>query len=174
MTFILPYIVVAVLILAIAVILARPSRNPIDIEPESEKEYNRGLLDKSRLDLAERIFDPVDYRWLRDDLCFPQLARVLARHRKEMALQWLRGMRSSFNELIREPFPVRETGGADEGLPGWAMAFLTLRFHAMLTFAIIMVLTFGPYHGIIPSFDWLRAASGAKYRKGRYGVANPN
>src|SRR5579859_5474816 len=167
MTFILPYVVIAVLILAIAVSLARQGRYLIDVETESEKEFSRGLLDKSCLDLAERIFDPADYRWLSDDLHFPQLARVLARHRKAMALQWLRSMRSSFNKVIREPFPAGETGGPDEGLPGWAMAFHTLRFHAMLSFAMIMVWTFGPYHGIVPSMEWLRGVSGAHYRKDR-------
>lgn len=174
MTFILPYVVIAVLILAIAVMLARQDHYPIDVETETGKEFNRNLLEKSCLDLAERIFDPADYRWLRDDLCFPQLARVLARHRKAMALRWLQGMRHSFNELVREPLPIGEMGGPDEGLPGWAMAFHTLRFHATLSYAIIMVWTFGPYHGIVHSFDWLRIASVAEYRKGRYGVANPN
>ena len=170
MTFILPYVVIAVLILAIAVMLARQDHSPIDVETETGKEFNRNLLEKSCLDLAERIFDPADYRWLRDDLCFPQAARALARHRKEMALRWLRGMRSSFNELVREPLPIGEMGGPDEGLPGWAMAFHTLRFHAMLSFAMIMVWTFGPYHGIVPSFNWLWGVSGAHYRKNRYGV----
>ncbi|MHB8654615.1 MAG: hypothetical protein ACYDA9_12120 [Terriglobia bacterium] len=169
MTFILPYVVIAVLILAIAVMLARQGRHPIDIETESEKEFNHGLLEKSCLDLAERIFDPSDYRWLRDDLCFPQLARVLARHRKEMALRWLRGLRSAFNELVREPHVAGENR-ANDGLPGWVMAFHTLRFHAMLSFAMIMVWAFGPYHSIVPSFDWLRGVSGAQYRKDRYGV----
>ena len=174
MTLILTYVVIALLALAIAAILARQGRDRVGLEAENEKEFNHGLLEKSCLDLAERIFDPADYRWLRDDLHFPQLARVLARHRKEMALQWLRGMRSSFNEVIREPFPVGGTGDSDEGLPGWAMAFHTLRFHATLSFAIVMVWTFGPYHGIIPSFDWLRTASVVGNRKDRFGVANPN
>lgn len=171
MTFILPYVVIAVLILAIAVMLAGQGRYQIDVETESEKEFNRGLLDKSCLDVAERIFDPADYRWLRDDLCFPQVARTLAHHRKEMALRWLRGMRSSFNELVREPH-VTGASDTDDGRPARAMAFLTLRFHALLSFAILMVWMFGPYHGIVPSFDWLRAASGAEYRKDRYGMAN--
>src|SRR5579859_45359 len=173
MTFILPYVVIAVLILAIAVMLARQGRHPIDIETESEKEFNHGLLEKSCLDLAERIFDPSDYRWLRDDLCFPQLARVLARHRKEMALRWLRGLRSAFNELVREP-QIARASDTNHGLPDWVMAFYTLRFHATLSLAIIMVWMFGPYHVIVPSIDWLRAASSTEYRKDRYGVANPS
>jgi hypothetical protein len=171
MTSVFFYGVVAVLALIVAVLLARQSGYQIDAKAEGEREFSRGLLDRSCLDLAERILDPADYRWLRDDLCFPQLARVLAHHRKEMALRWLKGLRSAFNELVREPHAAG-AGDTDDGRPGWAMAFHTLRFHLLLSFAILMVWTFGPYHGIVPSFDWLRAASGAKYRKERYGMAN--
>lgn len=171
MMFILPYVVIAVLILAIAVALARQGRYPIDEETESEKEFNSGLLEKPCLDLAERIFDASDYRWLRDDLCFPQLARMLARHRKEMALRWLKGLRSAFNEVVREPY-IAGVGDSDDGRQALRMAFLTLRFHALLSFAIIMVWAFGPFHGIVPSFDWLRASSGAQHRKDRYRVTN--
>ena len=171
MTFILPYVVIAVLILAIAVMLARQGSHPVGLETESEKEFNRGLLEASCLDLAERIFDPSDYRWLRDDLCFPQLARMLASHRKEMALRWLKGLRNAFNEMVREPHFVG-ANDADDGRPALGMALLTLRFHALLSFAILMVWMFGPYHGIVPSFGWLRAVSNAKYQKDRLDMVN--
>jgi len=171
MTFILPYVVIAVLILAIAVVLARQGRSPIGLETESEKEFNRGLLETSCLDLAERIIDPSDYRWLRDDLCFPQLARMLARQRKEMALRWLKGLRSAFNEMVREPH-VAGASDSDDGRQALRMALLTLRFHALLSFAILMVWMFGPYHAIVPSLDWLRTASGAQYSRDRHRVTN--
>jgi len=171
MTFIFPYVVVAVLILAIAVVLARQSRYPIGEETESAKEFKGGLLETSSLDLAERIIDPSDFRWLRDDLCFPELARMLARHRKEMALRWLRGLRSAFNEMVREPH-VAGASDADDGRQALRMALLTLRFHALLSFAILMVWMFGPYHSIVPSFGWLRTVSRAQHQKDRLGIVN--
>ena len=167
------YVIVAVLTLVVAVLLARQGSNKFDAETEAERIFNHGLLDRPCLDLAERIFDPADYRWLREELGFPQLAEDLACQRKEMALRWLKGLRGAFNDLVSEPH-ASGPGDTDDGRPAWAMAILTLRFHALLSFAILMVWMFGPYHRMIPSFGWLRAASNAKFRKDRYEMVNPN
>ena len=169
---ILSYVVIAALILAIALVLGLQSRYDIDADPEAEREIDRGLVHSSGLDLAEQIFDPADYRWLCDELRFPQLARALARHRKELALKWLKGVHGSFSELVRTPQPVGATSGPGDSPSSWAMLFLTLRVHVLLGYAAMVVWMFGPYHRMIPSFGWLRAVSGIKYRKERYRMAN--
>ncbi len=172
MTMLLAYIAAALLTLVVAVFLVRQGRNGTGETTGGEKEFNLSLLDDSGLDLAGRIFDPADYRWLRDELRFPQLARALACHRKVMALGWLRGLRRSFNELVRVPHSGGMTGNPDETPPGWAMTFLTLRFHVLLSYAVLVVWLFGPYARMVPSFEWLHTVSRGKSQKERYGIAS--
>jgi hypothetical protein len=172
MTILLVYLVFAILTLVVAWLLIRQGRNGNSEVPKDEKEFNVGFWNDSGLDLAERIFDPADYRWLRGELRFPQLASVLARHRKMMAMRWLRGLRRSFNDLVRVPYSAGMAGNPDATPLGWAITFLTLRFHVVLGYALLVVWLFGPYTRMVPSFGWLRAVSRAKSRKDQYGIAS--
>jgi hypothetical protein len=171
MTSILSYIVGALLLLlAIGFLLACQGRETTVADAETE--FDRGLLDESALYLAERIFNPADYRWLRDELGFPHLARILARQRRELAIRWLRGFRSSFNLLVRASQPNEGAESPDSDPAGWSILFQTLRFHFLLIYALLVVRLFGPYHRLVPSFGWLRSPSGLGLGKGRLGVAN--
>src|SRR5690242_10841415 len=94
------YLILAILIIAFAVLLTRQSVAGRRAPADSTKECGTAILDDSALDLAERIFDPGDYLWLKDEVGFPQLAAELARQRKGLALKWLRCLRTSYNELV--------------------------------------------------------------------------
>jgi len=143
-------LVVAVLILA--ALLARQRRTPSDVEEDCE--LSRVREDGVGLDLAARIFDPADYYWIRDTIRFPQLAETLLHHRRELALRWLRGLRSSFNELVRS-HKFSEVAPDVEDRSSWSTLFLTLRFHLLIAYAQMVVYFFGPYHPIVPSLGWL-------------------
>jgi len=171
MTSIMSYMVGALLLLlAIGFLLAYQGRDAS--VADAERESGRGLMDESALYLAERIFSLSDYRWLRDELGFPHLARELARHRRNLAIQWLRGFRSSFNQLVRAAQLDKREESTNTGPPGWGILFLTLRFHFLLSYALVVVRLFGPYHRLVPSFGWLRAVSWAEYRKERLGIVD--
>ena len=172
MTEFLLYVALAVFVLALAVILACQRRSPASIEVENQWAPGSGLLDCAVLQIVERIFDPADYRWLQDEIKFPQLAATLARKRKEMALRWLRGLRISFNELVRSPRPDNAVG-RDDDPSDWALLLLTLRFQLLLGYAVLVVRLFGPYHRLVPSFGWLRVVSGVEFRKEPQGIPEP-
>lgn len=123
---------------------------------EDDRDLVRALDEEVSLGLASRIFDPADYHWLRDTIGFPQLAESLLRRRRDLALRWLRALRTSHNELVRSPRLSEATAGADS--PGsWAILFLTLRFQLLLAHAQATVYLFGPYHPLVPSLGWLPA-----------------
>jgi hypothetical protein len=107
------------------------------------------------LDLSERIFDPSDARWLREDLAFPKLADSLTDARKQLAIHWLRALQASFNELVRSAAPAPDESSGDCSLTGWQMLWLTVRFQLLMSYALIVVRLFGPYHRLIPSFNWV-------------------
>ncbi|HEV2351415.1 MAG TPA: hypothetical protein VG028_16395 [Terriglobia bacterium] len=164
------YLTLAVLIIALAILLTRQGNGRMPAFSHREKECGTVLLDDMALDLAERIFDPGDYRWLNDEIGFPALACELSRQRKAMALAWLRCLRASFNELVRAPRSAGIPGGDDGGSTGWAMTFHTLRFQLLLTYAMMVVWMFGPYTRIAPSFGRLRPLLSGGPPKERYGV----
>ena len=164
------YLILAVLIIAFAVLMTRQSNAERHASSDHKKECGSAILDDSGLDLAERIFDPGDYLWLRDEIGFPQLASELARQRKGLALKWLRCLRSSFNELIRASHSS-ELSAADFRNPaGWALTFNTLRFQLLLAYAMTVVWLFGPYTRIAPSFSWLGPILSRDLHKERYGM----
>lgn len=170
MTALVINIVLAVLVLILAAALARQDRRQSHAEAGDDRDLVRGLGNGVSLDLASRIFDAADYRWLRDEIEFPHLAEMLLRTRKDLALRWLRGLRSSFNELVRTPQSIEASAcGDDTG--SWAMLFLTLRFHLLVGYALCVVRLFGPYHHLVPSLGWLQALSGVRDRKAPAGVA---
>lgn len=165
MTELVLYVILAIAILVLASWLAR--ERSLQQEPESafEEDSAKCPFDPRCLELANRIFDPADYRWLREELCFPQAASVLARHRKELAVEWLRGLRSSFKELVSlpEPAPAEENPGRE--VSSWQLLWLTLRFHFLLGYALAVVRLFGPYHQLVPRFGWLRGLGNLGYAR---------
>ena len=164
------YIVAAALLLASALLLIFRGRNQATLRSDSEREINLRFLEHPGLDLAERIFDPADYCWLRDELKFPEQATALARQRKEMALVWLGCLRASFNELVRVPQSAGTPSEIDGESSGWATTFHTLRFQFLLAYAMMVVWVFGPYTRIAPSFDFLRPLLNRGTHKQRFGM----
>jgi hypothetical protein len=144
------YLILAVAFLVLAAWLARekPPREGADLETEAN--LAECLFGANCLDLANRIFDPADYRWLQDELCFPQAAALLARDRKDLAIKWLKALRNSFRELVG----VGDSEGAENGfankLSSWQWFGLTVRFQLLLLYALIVVRLFGPYHQLVP------------------------
>ncbi|HLY61146.1 MAG TPA: hypothetical protein VKV95_10390 [Terriglobia bacterium] len=164
------YIAAAALLLASALLLIFRGRNQATLRSDSEREINLRFLENPGLDLAERIFDPADFCWLRDELKFPEQATVLALQRKEMALLWLRCLRASFNELVRIPQSAGTSSENDSESSGWATTFYTLRFQFLLAYAMMVVWLFGPYTRIAPSFNFLRPILSRGTHKQRFGL----
>jgi hypothetical protein len=150
------YSVMAFAVLLLAAWLVREKPPGGKTEPEPERDLSGCLFDFRCLEMAHRIFDPADYRWLHDELCFPEAAASLARHRRELAIQWLKALRSSFKEMLRLPEAANEVRGEAE-LSGWQMLQLTLRFQLLLAYALLVVRWFGPYHRLVPPLGWLQA-----------------
>ena len=167
MLFVYLFLVLAIIVLA--VLLTRQSSLAEPSLPAQEPECGNSILEESGLDLAERIFDPGDYRWLKEEIGFPGLARELARQRKVMALMWLRCLRSSFNELIRVPQASGETTGVDSNSTSRATTLQTIRFQLLLSYALAVVWIFGPYTRIAPSFAWLRPITVRGGHRERFG-----
>lgn len=149
------YSTIAILIIAIVALLLRPSGDDYAPERNSRQEFANGLWESHGLSLAERILDPADYFWLRDELRFPHLAASLRHHRQHLALQWLNAVRSSFSEMVRTPEAPSHSRTGGETPQSWQLLRLTLRFHLLLGYAILVVRCFGPYHRLIPSFGWM-------------------
>jgi hypothetical protein len=150
------YCIIAILVLVVAVLLLRPGSEGPPAEPE---EYAQGLWDSPGWNLAERIFDSSDYLWLRNELRFPHLAKVLAHSRRQLALKWLRGLRRSFDELARTPESNTPDAAPLDAPSSWELLRLTLRFHLILSYAVLVVRLFGPYHRLVPSYGWMRSPS---------------
>jgi hypothetical protein len=143
---------VAIGAIALVAALLRKSK-PHDTEEAFEKSQIAPRVGNGRwLNLSERIFDPSDARWLEQDLAFPKLARALALDRKQLAIQWLEALQSAFAELIRTPASLPPSTNPTHG---WEILWLTLRFKFLVSYALIVVKLFGPYHSLIPSFRWL-------------------
>lgn len=170
MTPLISYIAAAVILPAIALLLVFRGRSQETIQSECERDVNLRFLEHPGLDLAERIFDPADYCWLRDELKFPEQATVLARQRKVMALWWLRCLRASFNELVRVPRSAAISRDNGSNSSEWTTTFHTLRFQMLLAYAMIVVWAFGPYTRIAPSFGFLRPLLSRGTYKHRYGL----
>lgn len=157
MTAALIYSAIALAILILAAVLLRPRTEDSVRDTEMDLECAQGALDESSLRLAERVFDPGDYRWLRDEVGFPHLARALARARRELALKWLRALRHSFEETLRTPRAANDDSDPNEARRSWRLLWMTLRFRLLLGYAVFVVRCFGPYHRLIPSLDWAEA-----------------
>ncbi len=148
---VLLYALFSLAVLALALWAVRSSARG-EAPSEGQPPPTAGLLEGAALIVAERIFDPGDYRWLREDLCFPQAAETLARHRRQLAIQWLRALRASFKEIVRQPESPGETPRDD--IHSWQLLGETIRIHFLLGYALFVVRVFGPYHRLVPSFGW--------------------
>ncbi len=142
------------LILVLGLLARTRPENP-DEEGLAGKDYTQHLGDAGWLDLSERIFDPSDARWLREELAFPKLANSLTCARKRLAIRWLRALQASFNDLVRRPEPASSEAPLANSAPSWQMLWLTVRFQFLLSYALLVVRLFGPYHRLIPSFTWI-------------------
>jgi hypothetical protein len=151
------YVTIAVAFLILILGLLTRTRSEETNGSIIDKDHRAPYLGNARsLDLSERIFDPSDARWLREDLAFPVLADSLAGARKQLALHWLKALQASFKDLVRSPELVPgEAPGADS-MMSWRMLWLTVRFQLLLSYALVVVRLFGPYHRLIPSFTWVR------------------
>jgi hypothetical protein len=125
-------------------------------------------LDANSLRLAERIFDPADRDWLHNEVCFPQAAEALARHRKTLAIQWLKAFRRSFNELVRTP-DTNAGESSQAGTSNLEILWSMLRFQFLIGYALLMVRAFGPYHRIVPILGPLQSLGKLGFTKARLG-----
>ena len=166
------YSIIALLIIVVVALLLRPGREDAASEDKISQEHVAGLWEGLGLSLAERILDPTDYYWLRDELGFPSLAESLRHKRQHLALKWLKAVRSSFNEMVRTPEPISQ-GRTPSGTEGsWQLLRLTLRFHLFLSYAFFVVRFFGPYHRLIPSLRWTQWPGSAQPQSEPYGAPN--
>jgi hypothetical protein len=161
------YSVLAIAVLVLAAWLARVKPPAGEDENLLHNDNSDGAFSPQWLELAHRVFDPADYLWLRDELCFPQVAALLARHRKDLAIKWLKALRSSFKEFVGVPNPDSAVDGLASKLSSWQSLWLTLRFQFLLFYALFVVRLFGPYHRLVPRFGWLEALRGLNPQKAR-------
>jgi hypothetical protein len=146
-------IAIAFLILVIGFL-----RKPLLDDPDealTEKSYAPSVGDGRWLDLSERIFDPSDARWLAEELAFPKLAKALILERRRLAIRWLKALQASFDELVRTPQVVPGETAEAASAGSWRMLWLTIRFKLLVTYALIVVRLFGPYHRLMPSISWI-------------------
>jgi hypothetical protein len=156
MTAALPYVFIAILLMVVAALLAREGQpGEAGNVPVGECRLDRPVNGQFQK-VADRIFDPSDFLWLRDALGRADLARALERTRKQLAILWLKSLRRSFNELVRTPEPAPRQSPTNHGEESWGLLWLTLRFHLLLAYALFVVRTFGPYHRLLPTLNWRR------------------
>ncbi len=156
---VIAYAAIAVLVILVVAALYRSTAEDRTAHPESDRQLARGLWEGSGLTVAEKIFDRTDYLWLRNEVGFPSLARALARSRQKIALQWLRALRKSFDELVLTgPLPADQ--GLHPDVPGIREIFWpALRFHLLLFYATLVVRWLGPYHRLIPPVAGFKLSS---------------
>ena len=151
----LVYVTIAIAFLILILGLLARTRSEEINEDTTDKGYVPHRVNALWLSLSECIFNPSDARWLRDELSFPELAQSLTHARKQMAIQWLKALQVSFNTLVRTtaPSPLQNPGA--NSMEGWRLLWLTVRFQILLSYALMVVNLFGPYHRLIPSFTWV-------------------
>ena len=160
-TFTYAFLAIAFLILVIR-LLRKPQPHDPDDAAE-EKRYAPSIGNGRWLDLSERIFDPSDARWLEDELAFPKLARALELDRKRLAIRWLKALQTSFDDLLRTPeiTPSSDPEASSASVGGWQMVWMIVRFKFLVSYALLVVKLFGPYHRLIPSFGWVPFSQGS-------------
>jgi hypothetical protein len=151
-------LIYAVLSIAFVLLVAKVLYHPQPLDSDevlTDKGYARSIGNGNWLDLSERIFDPSDARWLADELAFPKLAKALLIGRKRLAIRWLEALQSSFDELVRTPELGSSEVSESSYVGSWKMLWLTARFKLLISYALLVVKVFGPYHRLIPSFTWV-------------------
>jgi len=165
MTDVLIYPALALLlILGVAVYLRAEQNRRVDSEKDWH-EYTQGLWDSQGLSLSEKLFDPTDYLWLRDQAGFPGLAESLYRVRRRLALECLKALRQSFDDLLRTPEPLVPIGWTGYSREAGRLLGQTVRFHLVLTYAQLVVRFFGPYHRLVPAWRWMHPLTESRVRE---------
>ena len=142
-------------LLLVLVLLTRGRRH----ESSAAAEQDTGTPNFSEdrwLNLSERIFDPEDARWLRQELAFPVLADSLTESRKQLAIRWLKTLQGAFNEFVSAPEMLTDGSPEVDSSHSWQLLWLTVRFQMLIFYALMVVRIFGPYHRLIPSFGWMQ------------------
>ena len=162
-------IAIAFLILVIG-LLQKP--HPLDPdETLTERSSAPGIGNGRWLDLSERIFDPSDARWLQEELAFPKLAKSLTLERKRLAIRWLEALQASFDDFVRTPEFASSEAPEEASIGSWEMLWLTIRFKILVSYALLVVKLFGPYHRLIPSFAWVPFLPGSEHSIRRAALA---
>lgn len=163
-------LIYAVLAIAFLLLVLALAQKPVEPEMDEPSQITNCMarLDNGRwFDLSDRIFDPSDARWLAEELTFPKLANALIVERRRLAILWLEALQASFDELVRTPAveSAHSTGGSSIG--SWQLLWLTLRFKLLISYALLVVKLFGPYHRLMPPLSWtaLPQSSGPRFRR---------
>jgi hypothetical protein len=159
-TFIYVAIAIASLILVLGLFRKTRSHEPDECMPDRPSAPSIG--NGRWLDLSERIFDPSDARWLQEELAFPKLAKALTLGRKRLAIRWLEALQASFDDFVRTPEFASSEAPEDASVGSWEMLWLTIRFKFLVSYALLVVKLFGPYHRLIPSFSWVPFSRGSE------------
>jgi hypothetical protein len=146
-------IAIAFLILVLHLFGKTRSHEPDERMPDNQFASSGG--NGRLLYLSERIFDPSDARWIAEELAFPKLAEALMLGRKRLAIRWLETLQASFDDMVRTPELIPSELPEASSAGSWQMLWLTVRFKFLVSYALIMVKLFGPYHRLVPSFSWL-------------------
>jgi len=166
------YAVTAIAFLILVLGLARKIQSPKPDECLSDNKTASRIGNGRWLQLSERIFDPSDVRWLEEELAFPKLAKSLKHGRKRLALLWLEALQASFDDLVRTP-ELAPSEPLEVAAPGdWESLWLTFRFKFLVSYALLVVKLFGPYHRLIPSFSWVPSLQGSGRSFRRPALAN--
>lgn len=172
MTAALIYPVLGLLLLAIVAVSILSRRGGRGVEEDGAREDVQGLWEPEGITVAERIFDPTDYWWLKRQVGFPQLAESLRQSRRRIALVWLDAVRRSFDDLLSSPDPPASPAAHTHRMEIWSLLRHALRFHLVLAYARFVVRFFGPYHRLVPSFRWMRPLSEISASRESYGAVN--
>ena len=168
-TLIYAAIAIAFLILVIGFL-----RKPLLDDPDealTQKSYAPCVSNGRWLDLSERIFDPSDARWLAEELAFPKLAKALILERRRLAIRWLKALQESFDQVVRTPEIVAGADSATSSARSWRMLWLTIRFKLLVSYALLVVRLFGPYHRLMPSISWIPFSRQSEYSFQRAALA---
>ena len=130
-------------------------------------EEDRCAWNLDSFQVATRIFDPADYRWLRDDLRMPLLARELERSRKRLARQWLADVVIEYREVVAGSRKNSVTASPLSVPVEISLLRQTVTFYALIALARLSILLFGPYTKLNSIFwAYQYAASLGDMRKG--------
>ena len=166
------YAAIAIAFLILVLALFAGTRFPEPDECLLETHFTPSPVNGSWLHLSERIFDPSDARWLANDLAFPKLAKALVVGRKRLAIHWLEALQTSFDKAVRTPELFPSEAPEANSIGSWQMLWLTVRFKFVVSYALLVVKLFGPYHRLIPSFSWVPLSQGSERSFRRPVLAN--